>query len=143
MNADPVILRSGLHLSRGDTLEIGQDALVLKGQHFHHRTVRYENIADLEVGEYRGTDPQFPGVPEHMLLSFTFSAVPEFTSLQQRDPRVKDAYYLSDALFFDLARRDEVLAAAVIIEDRRKSNNPAIADCRYTFHDRSLRTIGK
>jgi hypothetical protein len=138
MSTDPVILRSGIHLGRGDTLEIRPDALVLKGQHSRDRTVRYENIADLEVGEYRGRNPEFPGVPECIMVSFTFSAVPEFTGLQKRDPRVKDAYYLSDALLFNLPRRDEVLAAVAIIEDRRKSSDPAIADCRYTFHDRSL-----
>lgn len=140
MNTDPIILRSGMYRSQGDILEIRSDALVLSGRHFYVRTVGYGNIADLEVAEFRGQDPQFPGVPEVIILSFTFSAVPEFTGLQKRDPRVKDAYYLSDALMFDLTRRDEVLKAVLAIEDQRKASDLAIADCRYTFHDRSRRS---
>jgi len=129
--------------SQGDILEIGSDALVLRGRHFYVRTIGYGNIADLEVAEYRGQDPQFLGAPEVIMLSFTFSAVPEFTGLQKRNTRVKDAYYLSDALMFDLTRRDEVLKAVSAIEDRRKASDLAIADCRYTFHDRSLRSADR
>jgi hypothetical protein len=134
-----IILRSGTHKSRGDIIELQPDVLVMRGQHFRDRAIAYGDIADLEVGEYRGKCQAFPGSPESILVSFTFSRVPEFTGLQKRSPRVADSYYLSEQFAFDLTRRTEVLEIVAIIEDRRRSANPAVPAFRHTFHDRSAR----
>lgn len=135
----PIILRSGTHRSRGDTIELWPDALVIRGQHFRDRSVAYGDIADLEVGEFRGKSPVFPDAPETILVSFTLSRAPEFTGLQKRSPRVADSYYLSEELLFDLTCREEVLTVIAFINERRRSADPSLPDYRHTVHDRSAR----
>jgi hypothetical protein len=72
-------------------------------------------------------------------MSFTFFRVPEFIGRQKRDPRVPDSYYLSEQFAFDLTRRTEVLEIVTIIDERRRSSNPAVPAYRHTFYDRSAR----
>jgi hypothetical protein len=135
----PIILRSGTHKSRGDIIELRPNLLVMRGRHFHDRAVVYGDISDLEVSEWRGQDSVFPGSPEAILMSFTFFRVPEFIGRQKRDPRVPDSYYLSEQFAFDLTRRTEVLEIVTIIDERRRSSNPAVPAYRHTFYDRSAR----
>ncbi|WP_066591977.1 hypothetical protein [Sphingomonas pruni] len=135
----PMILRSGTHKSRGDTLELWPDALVIRGQHSRDRKIAYGDIANLEVREYRGRNRIFPNAPESMLVSLTLSRVPEFTGLQKRSPRVADSYYLSEELAFDLTRREEVLTVVGIIDQRRKSVDPIVPAFRHTFIGRPVR----
>ncbi len=119
---DPtIILRSGVHKSRGDTLELRPDALVMRGQHFRDRAIRYADIASLTVEEFPDPDPMFPNAPPTIMISFVFSTVPDFISLTKRSPTVPDTYYLTDVFSFDLDRRDEVRRAAALIEERRRA----------------------